>query len=179
MFDQIKKLSGQTAIYGTGHILARLVTFLLLPLYTNIFTAEEYGVISLAYVFMGFMGVVLHYGLDVALMKQYVQTKSEERTAFFSSAYVSLVLTSLLFAIVVSLNQNALAPIILDSDYPRLIVLIAWILFCDVLWSVPQLILRAEEKPTKYIALSLTNVIATMALNLVFVLVLKMGIEGV
>ncbi len=179
MFDQIKKLSGQTAIYGTGHILARLVTFLLLPLYTNIFTAEEYGVISLAYVFMGFMGVVLHYGLDVALMKQYVQTKSEERTAFFSSAYVSLVLTSLLFAIVVSLNQNALAPIILDSAYPRLIVLIAWILFCDVLWSVPQLILRAEEKPTKYIALSLINVIATMALNLVFVLVLKMGIEGV
>ena len=159
--------------------MARMVTFLLLPLYTNVFTAEEYGVISLAYVFMGFMGVVLHYGLDVALMKQYVQTKNEEKTLFFSSAYVSLVVTSLLFAIVVSFNQNALAPIILDSNYPRLILLIAWILFCDVLWSVPQLILRAEEKPTKYIALSLTNVIATMALNLVFVLVLKMGIEGV
>jgi O-antigen/teichoic acid export membrane protein len=179
VFEQIKKLSGQTLIYGTGHIMARLVTFLLLPLYTNVFTAEEYGVISLAYVFMGFMGVVLHYGLDVALMKKYVQTKDEERTSFFSSAYVSLALTSLIFAICVSLGSDFLAPVILDGNYPKLIVYIGWIIFCDILWSLPQLILRAEEKPTKYIVFSLTNVIATMTLNLVFVLVMKLGIEGV
>ncbi len=159
--------------------MAKLVTFLLLPLYTNVFTAEEYGVISLAYVFMGFMGVVLHYGLDIALMKKYVQTKDEEQTSFFSSAYVSLVLTSLIFAICVSLGSDFLAPIILDGNCPKLIVYIGWIIFCDILWSVPQLILRAEEKPTKYTAFSLTNVIATMTLNLVFVLVMKLGIEGV
>ena len=120
MFEQIKKLSGQTLIYGTGHIMARLVTFLLLPLYTNVFTAEEYGVISLAYVFMGFMGVVLHYGLDVALMKKYVQTKDEERTSFFSSAYVSLALTSLIFAICVSMGSDFLAPVILDGNYHKI-----------------------------------------------------------
>lgn len=179
MFDQIKKLTGQTLIYGTGHILARLVTFLLLPLYTNVFTAEEYGVISLAYVFLGFMGIVLHYGLDVSLMKKYVQSKGDERRAFLSSAYISLLITSFVFAVLVSLGKEILSPFILDGYYPTLMIYIGWIIFCDVLWSVPQLILRAEEKPTKYIAFSLANVISTMALNLVFVLKLKMGIEGV
>ena len=43
-----------------------------------------YLFLYLLYIFMGFMGVVLHYGLDVALMKQYVQTKNEEKTLFFS-----------------------------------------------------------------------------------------------
>jgi len=179
MFEQINKLFGQMLIYGTGHILARLVTFLLLPLYTNVFTAEEYGVISLAYVFMGFMGIVLHYGLDVALMKKYVQTKNHERTAFFSSAYVSLVVSSVIIGILVILCKNTLSSFVLGGTSPKLMVYISWIILFDVLWSVPQLILRAEEKPAAFIAFSLLNVIATMILNLVFVLKLEFGIEGV
>ena len=179
MFEQIKKLLGQKLIYGTGHILARLVTFLLLPLYTNIFTAAEYGVISLAYVFMGFMGIVLHYGLDAALMKKYVQTRDHEQTAFLSSAYISLVVSSLIFGILVTLSKNTLSLFVLGSAYPKLMVYIGWIILCDVLWSVPQLILRAEEKPAAFISFSLLNVIATMILNLVFVLKLGLGIEGV
>ena len=38
----IKTLGKQSLVYGIGHILARLVTFLLLPLYTNVFTTSEY-----------------------------------------------------------------------------------------------------------------------------------------
>lgn len=179
MFDQIKKLTGQTLIYGSGHILARLVTFLLLPLYTNVFTAEEYGVISLAYVFLGFMGVVLHYGLDLSLMKKYVLSEGDEQKSFLSTAYISLLCTSFVFAAIVSLSSEILSPIILAGHYPTLMIYIGWIIFCDVLWSVPQLIMRAEEKPTKYIAFSLMNVISMMVLNLVFVLGLEMGLEGV
>ena len=38
----IKSLGKQSLIYGVGHVVARSVTFLLLPLYTNIFSLEDY-----------------------------------------------------------------------------------------------------------------------------------------
>ena len=75
----IKSLGKQSLVYGIGHVLARMITFLLLPLYTNKFTQEEYGAISLAYAFMGFALIVYRYGMDTALMKFSVQTKGKER----------------------------------------------------------------------------------------------------
>ena len=68
----LKSLGKQSLIYGLGHIISRLVTFLLLPLYTNVFTTEEYGVVALFYTFLGFMNVIMRYGLGAAFLKYYV-----------------------------------------------------------------------------------------------------------
>ncbi|MBT5782135.1 MAG: oligosaccharide flippase family protein, partial [Candidatus Marinimicrobia bacterium] len=64
--------------------MARLVTFLLLPLYTHTFTQEEYGAISLAYAFMGFVIILYRYGMDTALMKFSIQSKGEEQSQYTS-----------------------------------------------------------------------------------------------
>ena len=175
MLQQIKTLSLQTLIYGSGHILARLVSFLLLPLYTNVFTARDYGVISLAYAFMGFMNVVLHYGLDAALMKRYVQAEVEGRTRYLATAYLSFVITTTAFALILLVFRQPVAPLLLGGDYPRFIIYVAGILFFDVLWSVPLLLLRSEEKPLAYIGFSLLNVTCSLGLNFLLVLKYKMG----
>ena len=179
MQKEIINLSKNTLIYGLGHILARIITFLLLPLYTNIFTPEEYGVISLAYVFMGFMSVVMHYGLDAALMKRYVESDLEQKTMHFSSAWISFLITSIGFAILITLFRKFLSPILLGTTDDRLVLLVGWIISFDVMWSIPQLIFRAEEKPFAYLTCSLINVIGSLMLNLLFVLEFKMGVYGV
>ena len=179
MQKEIINLSKNTLIYGLGHILARIVTFLLLPLYTNIFTPDEYGIISLAYVIMGFMSVVMHYGLDAALMKRYVQSDLIEKTIYFSSAWVSFFITSISFGVIITLLRRVLSPILLGTNDDRLILLVGWIIALDVMWSIPQLIFRAEEKPLAYIAFSLTNVIGSLILNILFVIQFKMGVYGV
>ena len=58
MESQISRLARQTIIYGAGNVLTRLVTFLLLPLFTNVLTPGEYGLTTLVYVFLGFMNIV-------------------------------------------------------------------------------------------------------------------------
>ena len=40
----LRLLGKQSLIYGVGHVAVRGVTFLLLPLYTNIFSLQDYGV---------------------------------------------------------------------------------------------------------------------------------------
>ena len=54
----LKKLSFETLIYGFGNVFSRLITFLLLPLYTNLLNPKEYGIITLLYVFIGFMNII-------------------------------------------------------------------------------------------------------------------------
>ncbi len=179
MFSGIVKLSRHTLIYGAGHILARLVTFLLLPLYTNVFTRSDYGVISLAYTFIGFMIVILHYGLDSSLMKYYSPEGEEERKKYLSSAYVSYVITTAVFVLFFNLFRQPLSNIILGGNYPNFISIISLILAFDLLWFIPMLILRVEEKPTHYISISFVNVILSFSLNLLFVLKLEFGIFGV
>ena len=71
----IKSLGRQSLIYGVGHVLSRIITFLLLPLYTHLFTPEEYGIISLAYAFMGMTLIFYRYGMDSALLKYSIAFK--------------------------------------------------------------------------------------------------------
>ena len=41
----LKRLGKESLIYGFGHVVSRLVTFLLLPIYTHTFSPKEYGII--------------------------------------------------------------------------------------------------------------------------------------
>ena len=43
MANVIKKLAGETAIYGLSTILARMINFLIVPLYTRVLATESYG----------------------------------------------------------------------------------------------------------------------------------------
>ena len=96
----IKILGKESLIYGTGHVLARLITFFLLPIYTHVFSPEEYGVVSLAYAFMGFSMMFYRYGMDTALMKYSVQLSSDNKTTYISSIYILQLLSSIIFSAV-------------------------------------------------------------------------------
>ena len=102
----IKNLGKQTLIYGLGHIMARLVTFLLLPLYTHTFTQEEYGAISLAYAFMGFAIILYRYGLDTAMMKFSIQRKAEEQLKYTYVIIITQLISNTLFSLLLSLLRH-------------------------------------------------------------------------
>ena len=62
----LKKLASQTAIYGLSSIFGRFLNYLLVPLYTYHFSAEEYGVVSEFYAYAGFFSVLLLCGFSSA-----------------------------------------------------------------------------------------------------------------
>ena len=175
----IKGLGKQSLIYGLGHILARLITFLLLPLYTHSFNQEEYGALSLAYAFMGFALILYRYGMDTALMKFSVQTSGTERTKHITVILVSQITTGVIFTLCLYLTRNYLAYPVLGINRPDWMIYVSAIIFLDSLWNLPLLILRSEEKAVPFIGFSLLNVITTMALNILFVVHWGSGIEGV
>ncbi len=175
----IRVLGKQSLIYGLGTILTRLVTFLLLPVYTNVFTPEQYGIVSLSYAFTGFVIVFYRYGMDTALMKFYIDAEGEGKKKYFTAIFSTQTVTSLIFSGIVFVTANFLSPVFLGGEYKTLMQFVAIILFLDALRELPLLVLRANEKPRQFIFFSLLNVLLLMLLNIYFVVILKMGIEGV
>jgi len=175
----IKALGKQSLIYGIGHVMARLITFLLLPLYTHAFTQVEYGALSLAYAFMGFALIIYRYGMDTALMKYSVQRSGQNRKKYITIIVGVQAITGILFTLLLYLSRNFTAEYVLGIDRPDWMIYLAVILFFDSMWNLPMLILRSEERAGPFISFNLLNVILTMVLNILFVVYWDNGIEGV
>ena len=175
----IKILGKESLIYGTGHVLARLITFFLLPIYTHVFSPEEYGVVSLAYAFMGFSMMFYRYGMDTALMKYSVQLSSDNKTTYISSIYILQLLSSIIFSAVLYFVSDYVSEPLLGIENPDWIIFLAGILMLDNLWNHHVLLLRAENRPGSYIFFNLLNVVLTMALNILLVVKWSLGIDGV
>ena len=46
MSNPIKKLASQTVVYGLSSIVGRFLNYLLTPLWTGIFSTEQFGIIT-------------------------------------------------------------------------------------------------------------------------------------
>ena len=66
----LKKLAGQTAVYGLSSIVGRFLNYLLVPIYTRVFVGDigkaEYGISTWYYAVAAFAGVIFTYGMETA-----------------------------------------------------------------------------------------------------------------
>ena len=180
MIKQLKQLFSDTLIYGIGYIFPRLVTFLLLPFYTNILTKSDYGIITQGMVFAGILKILYKYGTDSALIRFYDNAESpQSKRTVFSTLFWSVTVTSLVLSVVVLLFRGSLAALLFDdSQRTTLILLLTGIIVFDTLDILPRTLLRIHEKPVYYSTINLVNVIVTFALNIVFIAYLSMGAAG-
>ncbi|MCF7797867.1 MAG: oligosaccharide flippase family protein [Candidatus Marinimicrobia bacterium] len=175
----IRRMSKHTAVYGVGNILNRAITFLLLPLYTNILTTADYGVLNLIYPFLGLMNVVFMYGMDSAFMRFFIPEKDEKRRSeVFSTVYISILGSTAVFTGLLFLLEPVLARSILGNDN-NLLYLAFVILALDGLSFLPVLYFRSVNKPVNYVAIIFGEVLLNLSLNILFVAVFRWGIRGV
>jgi len=180
VFNQLKQLFTQSLVYGVGYVMARLVTFLLLPLYTNVLTQEEYGIIGLGFFFAGVAKIFFAYGSDPAFIRYYeLEEDHDKRRLIFSTNFWSLLTTSLVFTGIIYLLSTPIAGALFDQqNLFTVILLIGGILLVDTLTMLPKTLLRIREQPYYYTAVNLVNVIITLALNIYFIVHLDMGVFG-
>ena len=187
IFAGVKRLFKHSMVYGMGHILNRMIIFLLIPLYTNTFPQDILGVYTLIFSYIAILTIVYSYGLDTAFFRFYIlDDEKTGRDRIFSTAFITIFVTSLFFSVWMHLFRDRIAASIFSADIHALGLdlnhLITWsvgILFFDSLTLMPFLILRAEEKPGLFILFKFINVVLNFCLNWVLIVYLKMGIEGI
>lgn len=165
----IKNLFKQTFVYGLATVLPRMVSFLLVPLYTDILPKEEYGEISVIFAYFVLINVILAYGMETAFFRFY--NKSENPNSVLSTSGWSLVITSLLFTVVAYVTRDLIVEV---TNIPlKYIELAIWILLLDALVIIPFAWLRAAEKPMRYAIIKIFNVAVNLGLNVFFLVYLK------
>ena len=146
-----------------------MLTFLLVPLYTELLPEAEYGQISVIFAYLALFNVILSYGVETAFFR--FLNKQENRGKVVGTSSISLLLSSGIFLIVTFFLREQISVWI---DIPlRYIQYVIWILFLDALVVIPFAWLRAQEKPMRYTVIKILNVAVNLGLNIFFLLFLE------
>jgi O-antigen/teichoic acid export membrane protein len=165
--NPLKKLAGQTLVYGMGTIVPRLLNyFLLTPFYTRVFITGEYGVITELYAYMAFLLVLLTYGMETTFFR--FAEKEPDPKKVFSTSVVSLFFTSALFFLLVVIFAQPLAGLIKYGDHTEYIVMFSAIIALDAFTAIPFAYLRHKNKALRFSVIKIVNVVVNVALNFFF-----------
>jgi O-antigen/teichoic acid export membrane protein len=180
IFEKLKQLTKDTAIYGISTMVGRFLSFLLVPFYTNIFHPAEYGIIANIYIFIGIFNIVYVYGMDAAYLKFAALPSVGDKTDNFSTPYLSVFMSGIFLSFIMILIREPVFNLLeVPINYYHLMYYSAGILFLDSIAVIPFIQLRLQRKAKKFAAFKLINIGVNIVLNLVLILKYKMGIEAV
>ncbi len=159
-----KSLLKQTAIYGIATVLPRMLSFLLVRLYTDYMPNDEYGEVSVLFSYLVFFNVILSYGMETAFFRFY--NTEDNKKKVISTATISLFWSTIGFLVLFLLFRKNLA--LWSEINIEYIVFTIWILALDALAIIPFSKIRAEKKPIKYAIIKISNVLINLLLNIFF-----------
>ena len=164
----LQKLFKQTFIYGLATVLPRMLSFILVPLYTKVMPPGSYGEVTLIFAWFAIFNVILAYGMETAFFRFYNST--ENRKTVTGTALFSIVVSTAVFVLFALLFRERLAAVLnIEFRYIEYVILI---LALDALVIVPFAALRANEKPMRYALVKILNVAINLGLNIFFLLLL-------
>ncbi|MGC1206021.1 MAG: oligosaccharide flippase family protein [Flavobacteriaceae bacterium] len=160
----LKKFFKDTIIYGLATVLPRLMNFILVPLHTGKLETSSYSDNTTFYVYAAFFNVLLTYGLETSFFRFF--NKSEEKNKVFSTTFISLAITTILFLVIVIIFSEQLSVWLNIS--PKYFNILVGLLVLDTLVVAPFAYLRATGRPIKFAAIKITNIIIYVLLNYFF-----------
>ncbi|MCH3923796.1 MAG: oligosaccharide flippase family protein [Bacteroidales bacterium] len=164
--SDIKRLAGQTAIYGIPTIVGRFLNYFLVPLYTYNIATQDYGVVSELYAYVSFLMIILTYGMETAFFRF---SQDNDKSVVYNTALLSLFTSSSLFLIITFICLNPICSALEYSDHKTYIVLFLLILALDSLRAIPYALLRRENKPKRFAFVKSIDIFSNIFLNLFFI----------
>ena len=167
MSTGMKTLAKETAIYGVSSIFGKLLSwFLGLYWAFELQTIAEMGVITYSYAWIALFQVILTYGMETGFFR--FANRENEPLTVYATAIISVVSTTLLFALLSITFLEPIASSFGPSMKPRYALMLIIILMVDVVGAIPFAYLRFSKRPLKFAFLKLLNVVLIIAFNLFF-----------
>ncbi|MCI0472332.1 MAG: polysaccharide biosynthesis C-terminal domain-containing protein [Ignavibacteria bacterium] len=180
MLDKLKSLSKDTLIYGTSTILGRFLNFLFVPIYTNLFLPSDFGIVANIYAYIAILNVFFTVGLESGFFKFASTLEVGDKKENFSHPFFGIFLNSaVLSGILYAFSHDFTYLFQIDPGKDVILKYTALILFFDALSIVPFGFLRLTHKPYMFAFIRLAGIVLTVILNILFIVVLKFGIEYV
>jgi len=172
--NPLKKLAGQTVVYGLGTILPRFLNYFLTPILTRAFLPAEYGINSELYSYIAFLNVIFTYGMETTFFN--FNTKLENKRDVYNTALVSLLCSSVFLTVLLISLGPWIGSYLSTSNAHYSTTFITWCIFIlasDAMMSIPFAKLRSENKALQFSYLKIFNVVVNFGLTVFFISICK------
>lgn len=166
----IKSLAKDTAIYGLSSIVGRFLNWCLVPIYTNVFAADQYGIVTLIYSAVALLLIILTYGMETGFFRFANHERWSDPIQVYSTSLVSLGISSVAFIAAACLLSQPIADAMECGAHPSYIWMMAIAVGIDAFISIPFAYLRYQRRPVRFATLRLLNIGINISLNLFFIL---------
>lgn len=163
------RLARHTAIYGLPTIVGRVLNYLLVPLFTRVFTTGEYGIVTELYAYVAFLFVFLGYGMETAFFR--FSTKDDQNRTVFSTITISLLISTIAFLCFAILCADWISLKMGYGSNSEYIKWFALILGFDTLCSIPFAHLRQQGKAVRFAVIRSINIFANIGFNIFFIVI--------
>ena len=180
MFDKIKRLGADTAIYGVSTIVGRFLTYILTPIYANVLPSSDVGVVATVFSYIAFLNVLFGYGMESAYLKYRSTLEIGSEKQNFSVPFISLTISSLALAAMMIWQGSALTRLTGDpATFSHLVTYTAVIVGLDTITVIPFAHLRLAGRAKQFAAIRLASIIVNVVCNLLFLIRYRSGIDGI
>ncbi|HYK81718.1 MAG TPA: oligosaccharide flippase family protein [Gemmatimonadales bacterium] len=168
-------------VYGAGMLLSKVVSFVMLPLYTHYLTPADYGLLQLIQMVLEVASIVAGSRLGAGIFRFYHKAETAAaRRAVLSTALLVLVTsyaaaTAALYVFAPAVAQAALG----STAYVTLVRVAGMGLAFEGLLLVPFAYLRLRDQSLLYVGVGAARLLLQLGLNVAFVVYLHLGATGV
>jgi O-antigen/teichoic acid export membrane protein len=177
-----KKVLRNSLIYTFNNLLLKAFNFLLLPLYTAFLTPQDYGVTNLLASFTQVSTYLIAFSLYSATIRFYADLKGDGQRLkeFYGTMLCFVALSGLVFLGMFLIFQKFLLAVFFQGIpfYPTVLLGLVALLGTS-LYTMYQDILKGMQLAKKSAITSLSYFFLQVALNILFVAILKFGANGV
>jgi O-antigen/teichoic acid export membrane protein len=179
----MRHIGRHSLIYGLGILLSRAIAFVMLPVYTRLLTPSDFGALQLIETTLEVISIIAGSRLAAGVFHYYHKASTTEgKRAVLSTALVVLVTSYGLASGATYLLAPLIAKIVFglgDAATIGYIRIAAGSLFLQSFLVVPLAFLQLRERSTLFVGLNVARVIVQLSLNILLVVVLHRGIQGV
>ncbi len=180
MIKDLRSTFKQTAIYGTSNLLVKATGLILLPIYTNSLSVEEYGLLVMLEIIAQFFVGVVSFNIPTAMLRIGSDSEADDyQSKVYSTALAMLAVGIAFFLAIFIPLSNAISEAFFDTgDYRVYLIYLFVSIAIEILGLLPMQMLRLQEKAGKYLLFFSVKLLGLLGFVSYFVLVLNMGVFG-
>lgn len=167
-----KQLIKNTAIVAFGQICTKFISFFLLPLYTYLLSAKEYGIVDLINTYVSLLLPIFFFQIDQAIFRFLIDVRDNEykKKQLISSSFFTIVIQSVIFSILFIIIS-----LFIKNEYKFfLLINVITLSFSNYVLQVS----RGLGDNSTYSIGSLISGVGTITLNILFIAVFKWQAYG-
>jgi O-antigen/teichoic acid export membrane protein len=182
--DQIpigKRILSSMLNFGMANVMTKIIGFLLIPLYTNYLTPEDYGIAELCGSLLAFSVIFMRLGVPGSVNRFYFDFKDDENKLndYITTIHHLLVYSSITVGIIIGITCYLFSSTLLTGVlfFPFIVLILINSGF-SANSDLQKRLLQSKEKSAYMAKLNIALALIGILLTIFFVVLLKLGALG-